>query len=644
MSTAPRAGRRAFLAILVATPLLLATAPDSAAAQLPAFERPEYLEVRGRLARGWNTWDTRNVLAQVLLPEGFSINVAFKQVTWIGAEYLSASLVGRGVEGAPVVRPGPHAIDGRYTQLELHWRSLHATIETAHAGNDLVVLVTPLDTPATPVTMVVETGMLWNRPGVLSRDGSTITAALPARTVTVSTTGTEVDDPYVNTKTPYLAVALDRPVGISTGTRRTVEAVQAIVRGRREEASRAWTGPADLADTIQAIESAIAWNTVFEPTLGRVVSTVGRLWNEEYGGYCLFGWDNFFLAYVSTLFSRDLALANFAEHLRSRTEEGFIPNDDRGNGTKSWDHSQPPVGALMLRELHRKYPERWLLESAFDDLLAWNRWWVKARLNEGLLSYGSHPAPNPYGQSSVHSKTTAGYESGMDDSPMYEGVPFNPQKNTLELQDVGLNSLYIADCEALAEIARTLGRTRDAEELSARAAVFRRALERLWSDEVGLYLNRRTDTGDLSRRLTPVHFYPLLAGLPTPDRARRMVQAHFYNTDEFFGDYMLPSVARNDAAFPTQRYWKGAVWPPLNYLVYLALWRYDLPDARRDLATRSHALFFSEWKRRGYVSENYSAIAGTGDDERLSSDSFHAWGTLMAVPLLVERGVLPAPR
>ena len=54
--------------------------------------------------------------------------------------------------------------------------------------------------------------------------------------------------------------------------------------------------------------------------------------------------------------------------------------------------------------------------------------------------------------------TAAGYESGMDDSPMYEDVAFNREKNTMELQDVGLNSLYIADCLALAEMASILGR------------------------------------------------------------------------------------------------------------------------------------------------------------------------------------------
>ncbi len=114
----------------------------------------------------------------------------------------------------------------------------------------------------------------------------------------------------------------------------------------------------------------------------------------------------------------------------------------------------------------------------FDPLLSWNRWWLRKRLNQGLLSYGSHAAANPFDEPALRSVRTAGYESGMDDSPMYEGVPFNPGKNTLELQDVGLTSLYVADCLALADLARELGRTADAEELARRAMRFSGALDR----------------------------------------------------------------------------------------------------------------------------------------------------------------------
>lgn len=334
------------------------------------------------------------------------------------------------------------------------------------------------------------------------------------------------------------------------------------------------------------MESALAWNTIYEPKYDRIVSTVGRLWNEEYGGYCLFGWDNFFLAYMTSLYDRNLAYANYIEHLRSMTDAGFIPNDDRGNGTKSWDHSQPPVGALMLKEIYKRYPEKWLLEASLPDLLRWNRWWFHERMNDGLLSYGSILSQNPYGAPDTHTKVTAGYESGLDDSPMYEHVPFNGQKNTLELQDVGLNSLYVADCKALAEIATVLGRKAQAAEITARAQKIEDAMASLWKPDIGLYLNRRTDTGALSSSLSPTMFYPLIAKVVDPASAEEMVSRHLLNPAEFYGKFMIPSVSRADPEFPRQRYWKGAVWPPLNFLVYLGLRNYGLFTESRDLAQK----------------------------------------------------------
>jgi glycogen debranching enzyme len=301
------------------------------------------------------------------------------------------------------------------------------------------------------------------------------------------------------------------------------------------------------------------------------------------------------------------------------------------------------VGAIMVREIFKKYPERWLLEATFDDLLAWNRWWMKRRLNGGLLSYGSHEAENPFLEPATQTKRTAGYESGMDDSPMYEGVPFNKEKNTLELQDVGLTSLVIADSLALAEMAEMLGREAEAAELRERTATLSRNLEQLWDEETGLYLNRRTDSGQLSHRLSPTLFYPLLAGVPDAERAQGMVADHLLNPEEFWGDWVIPSIARNDPAFEQQRYWKGAVWPPLNFLTYLSLRQAWFREEAAELASKSLALLLAEWQRQGYVSENYSAITGAGDDQRLSSDRFHSWGALLGIMAFVETGEMPAP-
>ncbi len=649
---------------------------------------PEYRAIQAELAHGWNTWDSRDVLRYVLLPEGLAVDLAIKRHAWLEEGYLGDALIGRRGDDVEAIRPGIHALDGSYMRLDIEWQGLTATVEAGHAGDDLVVLVTPagegtfdeervnLDAAPPPqfarqnspemadngqesavvrqngpevadkwpyYELVVSVGLAWNRPGAVESATDGFVSQLPNGTQSIHVLGITEQDPYTETLLPHRVVRLDRAAGISTGEPRSADEIRAALDAAEQSLQARAARYGALADAYLAVTSGIAWNTVYEPRHERVVSTVGRLWNQEYGGVALFGWDNFFLAYMTALDNRELALANVIEHLRGATAEGFLPNDNRGNGSKSWDRSQPPVGGIMVREVYRRYPEQWFLAAAFDPLLAWNRWWPTKRLNEGLLSYGSHEAPNPFDEPAVRTKTTAGYESGMDDSPMYEDVPFNREKNTLELQDVGLTSLYIADCLALAELAGQLGREAEAEELTTRARRFADALERLWVEERGYYLNYRTDLGRSSTRRSPTLFYPLLAGVPAAPRAERMIREHLLNPAEFWGDYVLPSTTRDDPSFPRQRYWKGAIWPPLNFLTYLGLRKAEAHGVASELSLRSLDMFVSEWRRKGYVSENYSSITGAGDDERLSSDPFHSWGALFGIMAFIEAGHLAAP-
>ena len=618
----------------------------------------DYRAIQDELAHGWNTWDSRDVLRYVLLPSGLTVDLAIKRHAWLEEGYLGDALIGRRGEDVEKIRPGVHALDGSYMRLDVEWQGLSATVEAGHAGDELVVLVSPYDSIPEAVVghngpevadkpahyeLVVSVGFAWNREGSVrsSDDGFVARHALATHPIHVVATAEQ--DPYTETLLAHRVVRLDRPVGLSTGMPRDLNEIRAALNAAegslRERADRY----GDLAEAYLAVTSGIAWNTIYEPRHDRVVSTVGRLWNQEYGGVALFGWDNFFLAYMAALDNRELAIANVIEHLRGATAEGFLPNDNRGNGSKSWDRSQPPVGGIMVREVYRRYPERWFLEAAFDPLLEWNRWWPRKRMNGGLLSYGSHEARNPFDEPAVRTRRTAGYESGMDDSPMYEDVPFNPEKNTLELQDVGLTSLYIADCLALAELAGVLGRGAEADELTERARQFTEALDGLWVEDRGYYLNYRTDLDQPSGRRSPTLFYPLLADVPDAVRAERMIRDHLLNPAEFWGDYVLPSTTRDDPSFPRQRYWKGAIWPPLNFLTYLGLRRAGAHDVATELSARSLDMFLSEWRRKGYVSENYSSITGAGDDERLSSDPFHSWGGLFGFMALIEAGHLGAP-
>ena len=609
---------------------------------------PAYHAIQQRLQTGWNTWDSRSVLRYVLLPDGLAVNLGLKRHRYLEQSHLTEALIGKREEGAEVVRPGIRAVDGSYQRLEIAWRGLTTTVEAGHGEDgELVVLVTPETEPGADFELVVSAGMVWNRPGAVESAGGGLRARLPDGERLVRVAGTPATDPYAGGLAPHRIVRLTEPVGVSTAVpgapAKQAADLRRILDARRAELEARAAEFGELAEAWLAVTSGFAWNTIYEPRHDRVVPTVGRLWNREYGGVALFGWDNFFLGYLATLESRDLALAGIVEHLRGHTPEGFLPNDNRGNGSKSWDRSQPPVGGIMVREVYRRFPERWFLEAAFEPLLAWNRWWPEARSNGGLLSYGSHKAKNPFAEPVVRTKTAAGYESGMDDSPMYEDVPFNRGENVLELQDVGLVSLYIADCRALEEMARLLGRTAEAEELAGRAAAYGEALDTLWVEERGYYLNYRTDLDRFSERRSPTLFYPLLAGAASEARAGRLIREHLLNPDEFWGEFVLPSTTRDDPSFPRQRYWKGAIWPPLNFLTYLGLRRAGARDAAGELAARSLDMFLREWRRKGYVSENLSSITGTGDDERLSSDPFHSWGALFGLMAFLEAGHLEPP-
>jgi glycogen debranching enzyme len=124
-----------------------------------------------------------------------------------------------------------------------------------------------------------------------------------------------------------------------------------------------------------------------------------------------------------------------------------------------------------------------------------------------------------------------------------------------------------------------------------------------------------------------------------------MVNEHLLNPKEFWGEWVIPSIARSDPAFRDQNYWRGRIWGPMNYLVYLGLRNYDQPSARKQLAKKSLALFNQEWTLNGHVHENYNAITGMGDDVS-SSDRFYHWGALLGLIDHLENGARadqPAP-
>jgi hypothetical protein len=617
-----------------------------------------YREVQNRLARGWNTWDVHSVATQVLLPEGLAIHVGMKHNSGeYGDAFLGDVLIGGFGPDAAVVTPGPHAWDGSYTSADFAWKGHKWRVESAHDGDDLVMLVTPLESKQSsslPSTVVFSVGGATRN----TRYGPTFRNQNEIRVPTNVDAAIEVDCTCADTSAelrgaipvapPYFAADLTQPIGISTiycGVtfagplhRRTLAEIQAVIDRQRNGYEGSIKAAGENGPIFDAIESTLGWDTIYEPEKERVISPVSRVWSVSWGGYVLFDWDTFFAATMAGIGDKDLAYANALETLREETPQGFVPNYARAGNWKSTDRSEPPVGAITVLGLYRKFHDKWFIEDAFEPLLKWNRWWNEHRQMEGFIVLGSDPEYQPVNPDDKARGTWQGavYESGLDNSPMYDGTFYNKETHLLEYADVGMTSLYIADCDALAEMAGEIGKTAEEKELKDRAARYRSKLATLWDEKAGMFLNLNLHTGEKSPRLSPTNFYPLLAKAATPEQAKTMIEKHLQNPAEFSGEYVIPSIERDDPAFKDQNYWRGRIWGPMNYLVYLGLLNYDDAAARREFAQKSYDLFAKEWREKGHVHENYNAITGEGDDVT-SSDRFYHWGALLGYVEYLEQ-------
>lgn len=601
---------------------------------------PDYLKVQQRLAQGWNTWDANSVMTHVLLPYGLAIHIGLKHNTSVsGDAFLRDALIGRLAPGAEEVTPGPHSWNGSYTDLSVEWYGHRWRVQSAHDGADLVLLVEPLPASKTQTlapTVVFSVDALWNKTINFTHTADEIVAS-PAPNINIAfhctckDAGASVreDGTDFPVGAPHFAADLTGPIGVSTGRRRTLAEIQSAIARQRKAYEDSIAADGKNGPIRDAIETTLGWDTIYEPAGRRVISPVSRVWCVNWGGYVLFDWDTFFAGTLASIGDRDLAYANAIEILREETAEGFVPNFARP-GWKSFDRSEPPVGAITIIGLYRKFHDRWLLEESFAPLLRWNRWWAAHRDMQGYLVWGSDgdTRPTNVGDRTSGKQVGAVLESGLDNSPMYDGAIYDPQTHLLEFADVGLMSLYIADCDALAEIADVLNKKREADELRERSTRYRAKLATMWDENAGIYLNKDLHTGASGTRLSPTNFYPLLAGVPSPEQAKAMIQKHLLNPKEFWGRWIMPSIAMNDAAFTDQNYWRGRIWGPMNYLVYLGLSKYNDAGTRRAFAEKSYELFLKEWAEKRHVHENYNAILGTGDDVK-NSDRFYHWGALL---------------
>ena len=617
-------------------------APETTfAANLKAqhYSENEYQKLKDEVAVGWNTWNTKSVLSHVLLPQCFALNLQlFNEQS---GRMLENALIGRQGDKSLIenIAQGNRTYDGSYTDLTIEWQGIKIRIQSAAKGNSLNLLITPI-TVDNYSFLKIKPEILWGKFGGVKISENSILAkfsALKLRIYTVGQLGSSNDS--------CITLPLSGKIGLTTDRRGKIETIESEINEARLKCENDKKQHQAYLDLYEPMQNVLAWNTIYEPTGHRVISLVSQAWSEIWGGFMLPVWDTYLGAYMLSFDNKALAYSNALAVTNNLTDGGFVPNVATGFG-KTEDRSQPPIGSFVIKELYKRYREDWILYETFDKLLSWNRWWDQNRNYKGFLCWGSTPYPEyqdnkalAYG---VNELQGALYESGLDNSTMYDNIAFDKEKHIMLLADVGLMSFYVLDCKALAEMADVIKKPEIADELRKRAEKYAANLQHLWNEKEGIFLNRHLDTDSISHHLSPTLFYPLMAGVVTQAQAERMINEHFYNPEEFWGEYIMPSTARNESAFNDNHYFRGRIWGPMNFLVYLGLRKYNIGHSTQDMVEKSNNILLKTWNLKRDVYENYNATTGEGFDMGSSQKSYY-WGALLGFMSFIENGLLEAP-
>jgi glycogen debranching enzyme len=558
----------------------------------------------------------------------------------------------------------------------------------------------------------------------------------------------------------------EKPLYFSSGNYTEVQIDSFLNEAKESYQNKRLTSSGMWGDFASPILNNIQHSRAYNYKNKLLTTVVAHKWSK-YGGQRIFEWDTFFNGLLASLEDTLTAKEDFRGMLNYQQANGMVPNVASPIGEISIDRSQPPVGAMCVWKYYLHTGDKAFLEELFPKLYDWNRWWFKINEETGLpYRDGNKNGLLEWGTSNVSELDLgklqlAKFESGQDNSPMFDDVIFNTESNTMEIDMVGLSSLWAADALYLSKIAEVIGENeKKAELIRDSKTIVEKIEQNLWDPEQKRYTDRYWDgkskkphfetarsineawlsndrTGQgLIRKLyqgddlvntemvrdfsyipdngvTKIEwsgyisidepdqyffyspdengvllyldsqklfdnrrmfiteytsqaaflekgrkyhirliydgkepfelkysrtswnenkntfsntfsvnaFYPLITDQIDQERANIMLD-HLTDTELFWGEYVIPTVSRQDPAFVKQGYWRGRIWPPTNYLVFQGILNYADHDLSTEYAQKSVNLFMRSWN------ENYECYENWYANGKGSGFPHYTWGAL----------------
>lgn len=306
---------------------------------------------------------------------------------------------------------------------------------------------------------------------------------------------------------------------------------------------------------------------------------------------------------------------------------------------------QPPVHATAVWRVFEQTPDRdqgrAFLAELLPSLTAWHAHLYRERADEHGLVEIWHPWESGMDNSPLWDESLARLDPAPGKVPAYERIDLDYSDEThrptereydryvylvalmrdhayrperirpdipFAVQDVLFNSILVRANRDLARIAAEVGA--DPGQFEDWAAWTGDGIEsQMWNESCGLYLDVDANTKQQIEVRTFAAFTPLLAGVPSTDRAARLVEGlEAFAIAPDADRLLVPSLGRDDPRFEAARYWRGPVWPVVHWVLHAGLEQYGYGDH----AARVRAGLVGLADRAGFW-EHYDPTSGDGN-------------------------------
>ena len=247
---------------------------------------------------------------------------------------------------------------------------------------------------------------------------------------------------------------------------------------------------------------------------------------------------------------------------------------------------QPPLVAQAVARVYEVSGDKAFLREMLPKLKKYYRWLARNRdfQGDGLLTIISP------------------FESGMDWKPTFDVVVDFPEKKAdwrlfmkmvgvdfrnfmnnynlkkvykkgyFQVKEVGLNTIYAQNLNAMAGLCKELGEEKEAGAFKRLGEqVSRSILEVMYDEKDAAFYDVYGKKNTKIRILTPTIFYPVVLKSLPKEVKEKVVTKHFFNSEEFDAPFPLPSVSKSHPSFgptATMYIWRGPTWIVNNWFMH----------------------------------------------------------------------------